>query len=362
MPSTGCRRERSAGTTLKRDAIRQADIINAQLLNQKYGIADGAIAVDSLFDKFIQAKDGRVKIKTLDRLKTTITSFKTWLADHHPDLRLAKHLTPEVIREFQSYRKDSGLSLRSVNNDIMNLHTVFRWAVREYLVARSPADYSKNGTVDRYKVPRFDPAVYSDTEVSALISGAETRDSSLTRDLIVVFAGTGMRFEELAHLKSTNIFWNLPIPEIEVRAQADWSPKDPYEIKRIPMLPEVEQVFRRRCSECRSKDEYIFRNQLGRKVDVNRSRRSLQSLFPKVGINEDRRLHWHSFRNYFVVRCIKKGIAVTAIMRWLGHDSASMVLHYASAMNHEDAQTEFRKLTANGGKLGERDLQAVTNP
>ena len=140
-------------------------------------------------------------------------------------------------------------------------------------------------------------------------------------------------------------------PSPEIRAQKDWSPKDPYEVKRIPMLPEVEQVIRRRCSECRSGGEYVFKNSVGRKVHLNRSRERLQKLFPKVGINGDRRLHWHSFRNYFVILCLKKGVTVTA-----------MVLHHARAMNREDAQAEFSKLFEDRGKSGAQEVQASKNP
>jgi integrase len=228
--------------------------------------------------------------------------------------------------------------------------------MRESLLAKSPADYSKNGNVDRFKVPRFAPAVYSDSEVEAMIALAEAGGDLLTRDLIVVFAGTGMRFEELAHLKPSNIIWNSVVPEIEIRAQKDWSPKDPFEVKRIPMLPEVEEVFRRRCAEDFADSEYIFKNMVGRKVHVNRSRERLQKLFPKVGIGDDRRLHWHSFRNYFIIRCLKRGVTVNAIMQWTGHDSASMVLHYARAMNHQDIQSEFEKLTQKRGKSGEVEV------
>jgi hypothetical protein len=242
LPSNGKPRERSAGTALKKDALREAEIINSQLLNQKYKIADDSIQIDVLFEKFIIAKSDRVKEKTLSRLKTTISSFKGWLLQHHPDCHVVRYLSSDIVRQFQLDRKNKGLSLRSVNNDIMNLHTVFRWAMRECLLVNSPADYSKRGTIDRLKFPRPIHAVYSQGEVEALITLAEKEGDLLTRDLIVLFAGTGMRFEELAHLKPTSIIWTSSPPEIEVRAQKDWTPKDPYEVKRIPMLPSVEEV------------------------------------------------------------------------------------------------------------------------
>lgn len=359
LPQTGKTRERSTGTTSKKDALRLADITNGQLFNQRMGTADGTTQIDSLFQQFIDAKTGRVKPKTVKRLETTIASFKTWLASHHPECIQARHLTANIVRQFQADRKVSGLSLRSVNNDVMNLHTIFLWGIREGLVAKSPADYSRKGNIDRFKVPKSPKDVYTEAEVLALIAQAEKDGDLLTRDLIIVFAGTGMRFEELAHLKPTCLFWDGPTPLIDIRAQKGWEPKDPTEQKRIPMLPEVEEVMRRRCADCLSVDEYVFKNKVGGKVHVNRSRERLQRLFPKVGIDSKRRLHWHSFRNYFIIQCLSKGVAVNAVMSWTGHDSASMVLHYAKAIRLETTLTEFRKLTEVRGKSGEQDLQVA---
>lgn len=334
---------RSTGVTQKTAALKEAILLDSQLLNKKYGVADGSVPIATLFEKFIEAKGGRVKTKTLERLKTTISSFRQWLNIQHPDCRLARNLTPDIIRRFQLYRKDGGLSLRSVNNDIMNLHTVFSWAVRECLIDKSPADYSKNGSIDRFKAPHSIPDVYTDSEVDALIKAADSSGDTLTSDLVTTFAGTGMRFEELAHLKPSYIVWSLP-PKIEIRARNGWSPKDLFEVKLIPMLPEVEKIIRRRCSECGSEDEYIFKNTVGGKVHVNRSRERLQKLFSVVGTLKGRRLHWHSFRNYFIIRCLKRSLMPSAIMQWTGHDSEAMVMHYARAMKVADGDKEFSKL------------------
>ncbi|MBN1669494.1 MAG: site-specific integrase [Kiritimatiellae bacterium] len=341
---TGEYRERSLGTTSKKDALRDAEHLSATLLNGKYGVADGSIALKALIGRFLAAKRGRVKVKTLERLQTTINAFTKWLGARRPAVAVARQVTPDTIRAFQAYRSGRGVHPRSVNNDIQNLHTLFLWAVREKLISRSPADYSRNGSVDRYKVPRTEPDVYTDGEVKKLIEEAERRGDMLARDLVATFAATGLRFEEAAHLTPANLFWLNPFPIIEVRAQNGWTPKDPLEVKRIPMLPEIQDLMRRRDAACTKRDEYIFKNSTGGKVHVNRSRERLRRLFPGAGINGDRTLHWHSFRNYFIIRALKKGVAVPAIMAWTGHDSAGMVLHYARAISEQDLHDEFRKM------------------
>ena len=94
-------------------------------------------------------------------------------------------------------------------------------------------------------------------------------------------------------------------------------------------------------------EAFLFTNTVDNKVHEGWTLEKLKGLFPAVGINgdgDDRRLFWHSFRNYFVIRCLKKGVAVPAIMKWTGHDSASMVLHYAAAIQQGDVFAEFRKV------------------
>jgi hypothetical protein len=92
---------RSTRVTEKRSALKDADLLHSQVLNKRYGVADGTIPLKQLIDKFIEAKDGRVKHKSLQRLVSSINAFMAWLATSHPDVKLARHLTNEITREFQ---------------------------------------------------------------------------------------------------------------------------------------------------------------------------------------------------------------------------------------------------------------------
>lgn len=163
--------------------------------------------------------------------------------------------------------------------------------------------------------------------------------------MTVVFAGTGMRYEELAHLWRKHIHWEATIPTIEVCAHGGWSPKDPSEVKLIPMLPAVQEVMRRRREARKNDEDFPFHNSAGNSAHEWKTRGQLQEVFPAVGINWNRRLHWHSFRSYFVIRCLKKGVAVSAIMKWTGRDSASMLLHYAEVIGAGDVYAEFKMVS-----------------
>jgi len=99
------------------------------------------------------------------------------------------------------------------------------------------------------------------------------------------------------------------------------------------MTPLVQEVLRRRVAT--AKRGLLFPNRNGKVVAENHSRDRLQSLFPAVGISPDRRLHWHSWRNYFILRRLDANESLQSIMQWTGHDSESMVIHYAKAKSKE---------------------------
>ncbi len=345
-------KEESTGTACKSDAMTQAETRSSQVNSKVLRIADGKMPIRELFRIFLEAKEGRRKPRSVARLETTIRTFQSWLLAYMPHVRLTRHLSPEVIRSFQQHRADSGqVAMRTVNDDVKNLHTAFRWAVRECIILRSPADYSRNGNVDLYEEEHNDRDTYTEGEYLALLKEADSQGMPLVRDIIVVLAGTGMRFQELAHMTAKWVHWETCPPYIQIRADNGWSPKDPREIKQVPMSPEVAEVIRRRFQN--AGDGYLFANQAGKPVLVNRTRDRLQRLFPAVGIDRTkRRLHWHSFRNYFITRCLARGAMLHDVMKWTGHDSVQMVLHYAKVVALEANLAAFQRMVENGDKVG----------
>ena len=335
--------EVSLGTTIKKEAIRHAELLNTQIANHTMGVADGTIPLTTMCERFFEAKKLHFRAEGMKRLQSSKNNFERWIAVAHPEIRKAGDVTMQVVREFQSYRLSQGKGKRTIDNDIMNLHSIYLWAKRERLVDTSPFDYSKHSNVDLFKDVSTKRDVYTPDEYKALIAEADRIGDIMVLDLIITLANTGMRFEEAAHLVPEALDWTAKIPVIEIRARNGWMPKDKDEVKTPPMSPEVQEVMKRR--EAEAKGGFLFQNSAGNKIAANKTRERLQALFPKVGIDPSRRLHWHSWRNFFVIKCVNAHVTVRAIMSWLGHDSASMVLHYAKARDNEGAEfDEFSKI------------------
>jgi integrase len=340
--------ERTLGTTLKKEALTQAVQWSAQLTNKKAGVADGTAPIRILFEEYVRAIKGRKAGETLKRIASSRHMLERWLGETHPEVRLVKHITPSIVREFQDHRvANKGVAKRTADNDVANLHTVFKWGEREGLVSKSPFDYSKHGTVQLYDEPQPELDTYSEADYGRLVEESERVGDLLIRDMIVVLADTGMRFGELQHLTPEALHWDTNPPHIDIRARNGWKPKDPKEQKRIPMTAAVVEVLKRR--EASSDGGLLFHNREGNLIAENHTRDRLKKLFPAAGIKPGRRLHWHSWRNHFVLRCLNAGIAVHHVMRWTGHDSVGMVLHYAEAKtSYQAGFTEFGKLPTRG--------------
>lgn len=335
--------EKSLRSSLLKDAETFADHLHTQIVNKTLGIADGSAPIATLFEKYFTAQTGHIADESVKRFMSSRHNLEKWLEEFHPDIKLVKHLKPSIVRDFQIYRVEKqGVSKRTVDNDITNLHTFFKWGEREGLVEKSPFNYSaNNGSVRLYGEPQKDRDTYSKDEYKLLIQEAERTGDILIKDMIVVLADTGLRFGELANLTSKALQWEHETPYIDIRARNGWTPKDPKEIKQIPMTEVVAEVLKRRDSK--SKGSYLFKNGAGNQIAENHTRDRLKNLFPAVGITPDRRLHWHSWRNFFVICRLDAGEPVNRIMQWTGHDSAAMVLHYAKARaNRLEGVTKFK--------------------
>jgi integrase len=113
----------------------------------------------------------------------------------------------------------------------------------------------------------------------------------------------------------------------------------------------VMEVLKRRAID--SHGGLLFPNENGNKIAENHSRDRLKRLFSAVGIASTRRLHWHSWRNHFIIRCLDGGLGVHHIMKFTGHDSVRMVMRYADARTKENGFKAFKLLPPRQGRNGE---------
>jgi len=255
VPETGVQKGPfSLGTTSKREAIDEAEIISSQLLNRTYGIADDTIPFASLADRFFADMENTASAGTVKRLKMTVRVYERWARKHHPKaLAAVKNMSEETTTEFRNYRIETDqVAARTADNDVRCLHQIFLWGKGRRLVTRSPARYSRReaGAVRLINAPTGKPVAYTDTVYQSLVRAAEATGDKLLHDLMVLYANTGLRYSEGTHLRPVDIVWNSQQPYAHIRAREDWKPKDPKEEKKIPLNHEVQEILSRRSRHC----------------------------------------------------------------------------------------------------------------
>ncbi len=321
------------------------------------------ITFKQLTDTYLSERKRRLSPATLERITSSATMFQRWLDIEYPHTQTISSLTPSKIRKFQEYREDiDSVKPRTIVNDIKNLHSVCKWGIREPIIESSPFDYSNNGPIDLPKKDKAKLSTYTRGERDLLIKLAKDSGDILIHDLIVVLSDTGLRFDEAAHITATSVSWDAQVPTLKMEAVGGWTPKVHDQIRTIPLTDQAQEVMKRRQAMKRN-SRYLFETSYGNPIKRNHTLTRLKKLFPDAGIRlafknkEDeeayidkggdpaRRLHWHSFRNYFIKQCFKCGIVPAQVMSWVGHDEEKMVWHYAAAADGTEAGfDEFAKL------------------
>lgn len=343
--------EKSTGTTSKKDAQEYVDkFLTPKLNNQTFGIADGTIPLTELFDKFVESKSKVYRDKGVRRMRSTMKMFLEWLTTEKKNILKSCDVTPNIIDDYMLYRSQQiceltkrKLSKRTIDVDVQNISTVFRWGIKRKLVASNPADCSKDGPIDLFKAPELEKPVYTKEEYNLLLEEANSEGNALIYDIIVLLANTGMRYGELASLTNKSLNWNTEkVPSITIRTTENFIPKHSSEIKTIPMLPSVETVLRRRSNGVTG---HIFLNSIGNLINPNNTRKSFYRLMRQVGIDRKKRpLNWHSWRRYFIKNAVENGVPINILMKWVGHDTVTMVLHYSSTIEYRDSVRAMQKL------------------
>lgn len=326
-------REKSLKTTFESEAITRADKLVDQMKANNGKIPPEKLTLEKLYNEFRLAKEDFMKPESLKRIRSSYHMFSRWLDQSDYRIRFLKDLTPKIVRKYQKHRLKT-VSRRTADNDVKNLGTLMQWGIIEGIVIKNPFDYSKKGNVEVSRGREKPKKTFKKKELKKVLKYMKTKEP-LLYEIALVLSETGMRFGELQHLIPESLDWKRKVPRIIIEARDDWSPKDPREVKAIPMSPKIREILKRRSEECGS-GEYLFQSKIGTKVPENHSLKRFKRYTKDAGVEpKGRRLHWHSLRNYFVKQAVLQGVSINAIMAMTGHDTHLMALHYSSPETDE---------------------------
>jgi integrase/recombinase XerD len=236
--------------------------------------------------------------KTIARYSQIINSFEKWLGDRQPDVPSAK--------EYIAYLRDKGYQAKSL---LLYYHAIRLFF--EFLGQPLKLKLRKPDKLPPYHDRGDIEALIIQAEKGLRGQGQDVTKRKRNRNLILVFAYTGMRKSELLNLRVNDIDFNRRTLTVKQgKGQRD---------RVIPMAARIVTPLRDQCSG-KSGHDRVFDNLNARSVY-----RIVSNLARSCGLEA---FHPHSLRHYFGTQLVERGANLRDIQELMGHQSLETTAVY----------------------------------
>ncbi|MBN2800676.1 MAG: tyrosine recombinase XerC [Deltaproteobacteria bacterium] len=247
------------------------------------------------------------------------------------DLPLLRRLLFEVGR---------GRSPATVARHVSALRTLFRWALREELVASAVAEGLVSPRVGRH-LPRVLSASEAD-QVCEVVGGGDRRQLQ-ARALVEILYGAGLRVGEAEGLD-----WeDLSLGEGMVRVRRGKGGKE----RRVPMGEPAVEALRALCQVCADPRGAVFLNQRGGRLSSRLMYRLVREVGLRAGVAG---VHPHALRHSFATHLLDSGADLRGIQELLGHSRLTTTQRYTH-VSTATLQAVYREAHPHGRRDGEED-------
>ena len=251
------------------------------------------------FCQFVERQEGY--LKHLDQIEAG-------LIERYKDFRRREPISPSG---HPNTATRDGVSVRTLNNELTFLHSIFNLAKRRQFIQSNPFEEVRK--VGRQTRKRYEPL--SQEQIERLL---QTADRGF-RPILLTFLLTGMRTGELLNLEWSDI--DFEREEIHIRAKRDWEPKD-REARTIPLHGRLKAVLRDLKSK--SDSRYVFGH--GEKPCPNKLLPRLHRVCRMAGIPP---ITVHNLRDEFASHLVMRGVGIETVCRLLGHSDIKITWdHY----------------------------------
>jgi integrase len=242
-------------------------------------------------------------------------------------------------------RHESERAASTLNKEVGTLRHMFNKAVEWEMIDQSPL---RRGRSLQEKVNNKRTRFLSEEEIRRLLAEC----NPWLEELVIVAINTGMRRGEILSLKWSQIRNDFIHLE---KTKTD-------EARQIPIIPEVDAIFKARRKRIQLKSEYVFCHEV-RKTDrkgnlllyqpVGDISNAFDSAVKRADIEHCR---FHDLRHTFASHLIMRGRTPKEIQELLGHKDISMTMRYAHlADKHKvEAIHALSGLTSGNLKKGQK--------
>lgn len=315
------------------EAILEAGKINASLEVGAFKKLPAKKTITQAIEEFLLSRrgDGN-RERTLELYRRSLLKFAAFAKK-----RGVMTVSAITVVDYDAYRTGliaEKLSQSTVYDLCNHLRMLLNWCLNRDLLVKNPL----NGI--RLKKPTAQSHIAATLpQVIALLGAA---DEDLVKHLAVL-AYTGMRIDELRHLRPQDV--DLTGGWIHIRARDGWAPKTHHD-RSIPIHPKLFWYLK---APERSNNPWFFcslNSESAQESDAGLRRRFnalLEKLDMPIGRKQDG-LTFHSFRRFFETTCQMQRVPQPITDMWMGHTGdRSMSTRYFT-MTPEISQQTMRQV------------------
>ncbi len=220
----------------------------------------------------------------------------------------------------------------TANNRYRSLQAFFKWLAEDGEIAASPMKNMKPPPV-----PESPPPVWTDDDIHALIKACEGKEYEDRRDLAIIrlFLDTGMRREENAKLRVTDLDWTANVARVVGKGSR---------VRDCPFgrkaAAAIDRYLRVRDKHRDAASPMLWLGHAG-PLTGNGIYQIIRKRAAMAGLSG----HPHLFRHSFAHQWLSIGGQETDLMRLTGWRSRSMLMRYAAATADARARAAHQQLT-----------------
>lgn len=243
-------------------------------------------------------------------------------------------ITEEQCREWAAALQEE-IASQYFNNVVGTLSLIFDAGIKEQSKRGGTKLTNPTAELSRARITQKALKLPEPDQFKELVSRIAVRSSwgPKAASLVEFLAYSGLRlYTEAQWITWEDIDWKRM--QIIVRGDPETATKN-WEIRRIPILPDMEVLLKRMQMERTGKAT-------GKLLEVVECPISLEKACADIGISK---LRHHDLRHLFATRCIESGVDIPTVSRWLGHkDGGALAMKTYGHLRNEHSQAMAQKV------------------
>lgn len=283
--------------------VTKSDYIRGMFI----GSTESNISIKELYDQYEQKKV-RLYMKGAE---VEIYRLKEFL-----ELFGKRPLSSLKLLDWDTYvnkRSQKGTAQTTINRELTSLKTMLKWAVDNGFIKTNPFEKAKKFKVDNVRIRWLD-----EKELNDILANCTKNQDLDLRDILEVAANTGFRKGNLERLTAHDIVGNR-LQAVKTKSGKAYD---------IPISSNLATLLQR------------LVHKSGPILNFKNFRRRFDAVV------KDPTVTLHTFRHTFAAQCLKKGIPIDMVCKWMGHHSMEFTRsHYGHlSPNQEQINIELLNL------------------